>query len=211
MCLGIPGRVLEIHDDAGLRMATVDFGGVRREACLSCVPEADVGSYVVVHVGFAITLVDEAEAHRTLDVLRAMAGAVEGELGEELPPRPCRHIPVVRPEGGPGGVMGAPPCSSEAENSGERAAARRRRASTRSVGNRRQRRWGSPLLAELGGARGRRLPAGGNVTTGPRSARPAPQGRSAPAPGARRGRRLAAQEHGTIPTTKPDDERCGPS
>ncbi|WP_079190883.1 HypC/HybG/HupF family hydrogenase formation chaperone [Streptomyces acidiscabies] len=130
MCLGIPGRVLEIHDDAGLRMATVDFGGVRREACLSCVPEADVGSYVVVHVGFAITLVVEAEAHRTLDVLRAMAGAVEGELGEELPPR---------------------------------------------------------------------------------SVRPAPQGRSAPAPGARRGRRLAAQEHGTIPTTKPDDERCGPS
>ena len=85
MCLGIPGRVIEIHDDAGLRMATVDFGGIRREACLSCTPEADVGSYVIVHVGFAITQVDEAEAHRTLDVLRAMAGAVEGELGEPLP------------------------------------------------------------------------------------------------------------------------------
>jgi hydrogenase expression/formation protein HypC len=53
--------------------------------CLSCTPEADVGSYVIVHVGFAITLVDEAEARRTLDVLRAMAGAVEGELGEPLP------------------------------------------------------------------------------------------------------------------------------
>lgn len=85
MCLGIPGRVVEIHDDAGLRMATVDFGGIRREVCLSCTPEADVGSYVIVHVGFAITLVDEGEAQRTLEVLRAMAGAVEGELGEPLP------------------------------------------------------------------------------------------------------------------------------
>ncbi|MEU8849494.1 HypC/HybG/HupF family hydrogenase formation chaperone [Streptomyces sp. NPDC048564] len=85
MCLGIPGRVLEIHDDAGLRMASVDFGGIRREVCLSCTPEADIGSYVIVHVGFAITQVDEAEAQRTLGVLRAMAGAVEGELGEPLP------------------------------------------------------------------------------------------------------------------------------
>lgn len=85
MCLGIPGRVLEIHDDAGLHMATVDFGGIRREVCLSCTPEAEVGSYVIVHVGFAITQVDEAEAQRTLGVLRAMAGAVEGELGEPLP------------------------------------------------------------------------------------------------------------------------------
>ncbi|MFD5856803.1 HypC/HybG/HupF family hydrogenase formation chaperone [Streptomyces chartreusis] len=85
MCLGIPGRVLEIHDDAGLRMARVDFGGIRREVCLSCTSEAVVGSYVIVHVGFAIAQVDEAEARRTLDVLRAMAGAVEGELGEPLP------------------------------------------------------------------------------------------------------------------------------
>jgi len=85
MCLGIPGRVLEIHDSAGLRMATVDFGGVRREACLAYTPGAAIGTYVIVHVGFAITEVDEAEAERTLDVLRAMAGAVEGELGEPLP------------------------------------------------------------------------------------------------------------------------------
>ncbi|MFC5720922.1 HypC/HybG/HupF family hydrogenase formation chaperone [Streptomyces gamaensis] len=88
MCLGIPGRVVEVRDSAGLRLATVDFGGVRREAFLDYTPEADVGTYVVVHVGFAITTVDEAEAERTLDVLRAMADAVEGELGEPLPPRP---------------------------------------------------------------------------------------------------------------------------
>ncbi|MFD9903673.1 HypC/HybG/HupF family hydrogenase formation chaperone [Streptomyces sp. NPDC059063] len=85
MCLGIPGRVLDIRDDAGLRMATVDFGGVRREVCLSYTPDAAVGTYVIVHVGFAITEVDEAEAERTLGVLRAMADAVEGELGEPLP------------------------------------------------------------------------------------------------------------------------------
>ncbi|MER7172146.1 HypC/HybG/HupF family hydrogenase formation chaperone [Streptomyces mesophilus] len=85
MCLGIPGRVLEIHDDAGLRMATVDFGGVRREACLNYTPEAGVGAYVIIHVGFAISVVDEGEAQRTLAVLRAMADAVEGELGEPLP------------------------------------------------------------------------------------------------------------------------------
>lgn len=85
MCLGIPGRVLEVRDSAGLRMATVDFGGVRREVCLEYTPQAALGDYVIVHVGFAITMVDEAEAQRTLDVLRAMAGAVEGELGEPLP------------------------------------------------------------------------------------------------------------------------------
>ncbi|WP_424887363.1 HypC/HybG/HupF family hydrogenase formation chaperone [Streptomyces sp. XH2] len=85
MCLGIPGRVVEIHDRAGLRMATVDFGGVRREACLAYTPGAGVGTYVVIHVGFAITTVDEAEAERTLQVLRAMADAVEGEIGEPLP------------------------------------------------------------------------------------------------------------------------------
>ncbi|MEU5321100.1 HypC/HybG/HupF family hydrogenase formation chaperone [Streptomyces sp. NPDC021056] len=81
MCLGIPGRIVEIHDDAGLRMATADFGGVRREVCLSCTPEAKVGSYVIVHVGFAISQVDEEEAQRTLEVLRSMADLVEGELG----------------------------------------------------------------------------------------------------------------------------------
>ncbi|TQK50017.1 hydrogenase expression/formation protein HypC [Streptomyces sp. SLBN-118] len=93
MCLGIPGRVLEVHDSGGLRMATVDFGGVRREVCLEYTPEAEAGTYVIVHVGFAITTVDEAEAERTLGVLRAMADAVTGELGEPLP-----QAPVDRPE-----------------------------------------------------------------------------------------------------------------
>ncbi|MFI7317069.1 HypC/HybG/HupF family hydrogenase formation chaperone [Streptomyces venezuelae] len=85
MCLGIPGRILDIREESGLRMGTVDFGGVRRDACLAYTPTAAVGTYVIVHVGFAIAEVDEAEAERTLAVLRAMAGAVEAELGEPLP------------------------------------------------------------------------------------------------------------------------------
>jgi len=81
MCLGIPGRVLDIRGDRGLPMGTVDFGGVRREVCLAYVAdEVGVGDYVVVHVGFAISKVDEVEATRTYEMLREMS-LLEGELG----------------------------------------------------------------------------------------------------------------------------------
>jgi hydrogenase expression/formation protein HypC len=72
MCLGIPGKVVEISDDGPLRMARVDFGGVRKEACLAYVPEVVLGDYVIVHVGFAISHLDEEEALRTLELLRAI-------------------------------------------------------------------------------------------------------------------------------------------
>ncbi|GAA1824976.1 HypC/HybG/HupF family hydrogenase formation chaperone [Luedemannella flava] len=85
MCLGIPGEVIEIRDDGGIAMGTVDFGGVRKEVCLAYAPGVAVGEYVIVHVGFAITVVDRAEAERTLAVLRAMGDAVAAELGEPLP------------------------------------------------------------------------------------------------------------------------------
>ena len=85
MCLGIPGKVLAIEAAEGLRMGTVDFGGVRKRVCLAYTPAAGIGDYVIVHVGFAITLVDAAEAERTLDVLRAMGDAVANELGDPLP------------------------------------------------------------------------------------------------------------------------------
>lgn len=81
MCLGIPGRVIDISDDAGLRMGTVDFGGARREVCLAYAPETQIGDYVVVHVGFAISRLDEEEALRTLEIIAAMPGAMEQELG----------------------------------------------------------------------------------------------------------------------------------
>ncbi|MBX3029350.1 MAG: HypC/HybG/HupF family hydrogenase formation chaperone [Chloroflexi bacterium] len=79
MCLGIPGRVTEIRDDGGLAMCKVDFGGVRKDACLAYLPDTAVGDYVIVHVGFAISRVDEAEALRTLEILGTM-GVIEPEL-----------------------------------------------------------------------------------------------------------------------------------
>jgi len=85
VCLGIPGRITEVRTADGLRMGTVDFGGVRKSVCLAYVPDAGPGDYVIVHVGFAISRVDQAEAERTLTVLRAMGDAVEQELGEPLP------------------------------------------------------------------------------------------------------------------------------
>ncbi len=69
MCLGVPGKLVEITEEAGLRMGKVDFGGVYRQACLEYIPEAKLGDYVVVHVGFAISLLSEAEAAATLEVL----------------------------------------------------------------------------------------------------------------------------------------------
>lgn len=92
MCLGIPGRITAIRDDTGnslLRTGTVDFDGVRRDVCLAYTPEAVVGDYVIVHVGFAISRVDEVEAARTLAVLRAIPDALETELGpDETAPGP---------------------------------------------------------------------------------------------------------------------------
>ncbi|HKZ55767.1 MAG TPA: HypC/HybG/HupF family hydrogenase formation chaperone [Anaerolineales bacterium] len=81
MCLAVPGKVLEIQDAEGLRMARIDFGGVIREACLDYVPEAGVGDYVIVHVGFAISRLSEEEALASLELLRQVA-----DLGEELGP-----------------------------------------------------------------------------------------------------------------------------
>ena len=72
MCLGVPGKVIEVFDEDGMRMGSVDFGGVRRTACLEYAPEVDVGTYVVIHVGFAISVVDEQEAARSFALLAEM-------------------------------------------------------------------------------------------------------------------------------------------
>jgi hydrogenase expression/formation protein HypC len=82
MCLGVPGRIIEIYEHEGLRRCTIDFGGVEREACLDFVPEAKVGDYALIHVGFAISLVGEQEAQETLELLREIA-SLEEELGIE--------------------------------------------------------------------------------------------------------------------------------
>jgi hydrogenase expression/formation protein HypC len=73
MCLGVPGRIVQIQDREGLKMANVDFGGVLREVCLDYVPEAQVGDYCIIHVGFAINLLSEAEAQETLALFQDIA------------------------------------------------------------------------------------------------------------------------------------------
>jgi hydrogenase expression/formation protein HypC len=90
MCLGIPGRVVELRDDRALRMGLVDFGGVRREVCLAYVAhDVGIGDYVIVHVGFAISKVDEAEATRTFEVLREMSRLDELEwIADAIEPAP---------------------------------------------------------------------------------------------------------------------------
>lgn len=80
MCLGVPGKVLDIRDERGTQMATVDFGGVTKNVCLAYVPEAQVGDYTLIHAGFAITMVDEASALKTLELF-AELGVLEEELG----------------------------------------------------------------------------------------------------------------------------------
>jgi hydrogenase expression/formation protein HypC len=82
MCLGVPGKITEIFEMEGLKMGKVDFGGVVREACLEYVPEAQPGEYVVVHVGFAISLLSEEEAQETLEMLREIVN-IEDEVGPE--------------------------------------------------------------------------------------------------------------------------------
>ena len=85
MCLAVPGKILEAEEHNGMRVARVQFGGIVRQAYLDFVPEAAVGDYVMVHVGFAISRVDAAEAERTYQLLEAM-GMLEGEgLGPQAP------------------------------------------------------------------------------------------------------------------------------
>ena len=83
MCLAIPGRVVEIDRTRDLLMGKVDFGGVRKEVCLEHVPEAQPGDYVLVHVGFALARVDEAEARKVFSLLEEL-----DQLGElDLEPK----------------------------------------------------------------------------------------------------------------------------
>jgi hydrogenase expression/formation protein HypC len=85
MCLGIPGRIVEINDDGGFPMGVVDFGGVKREVCLAYLAgDVQVGDYAIVHVGFAISKVDEEEAKRTFEVLREMSQLDELEWMQEV-------------------------------------------------------------------------------------------------------------------------------
>jgi hydrogenase expression/formation protein HypC len=81
MCLAIPGRVTSIYEANGARMGKVDFGGIVKDVCLAYLPDIEVGDYTVVHVGFAISRLDEASALETLNTFREL-GLLEEELGE---------------------------------------------------------------------------------------------------------------------------------
>jgi hydrogenase expression/formation protein HypC len=84
MCLGVPGRVVSLNPTAlGMTMGRVSFGGITKEVCMAYVPDAEVGDYVVVHVGFAIATIDETEAAQVFEYLRDI-----GELGELQIPQP---------------------------------------------------------------------------------------------------------------------------
>jgi hydrogenase expression/formation protein HypC len=76
MCLGIPGKVVERFEQNDLPMGKVEFGGIVKDVCLAYTPEAQVGNYVLVHVGFAISCIDEKEAQETLDLLNEVAATV---------------------------------------------------------------------------------------------------------------------------------------
>jgi hydrogenase expression/formation protein HypC len=80
MCLAVPGRIVRLDTRDDTLMAEVDFGGVRKDVCLEYIPDATIGEYVIVHVGFAIQRLDEASAIRTLENFERM-GILEEELG----------------------------------------------------------------------------------------------------------------------------------
>lgn len=91
MCLGVPGQVVEIHDDPlGMTVGKVSFAGVTKQVCLAYTPEVAVGDWVVVHVGFAITRIDEAEARQVFETLREL-----GELAELDVPQPDDDVPTM--------------------------------------------------------------------------------------------------------------------
>ena len=85
MWLGVPGKIVEMYEQGGLQMCKVDFGGVVRETCLAYVPEAKVGDYCIVHVGFALNLLSEEDAKETLALLQQMTD-IEAELGQDFSP-----------------------------------------------------------------------------------------------------------------------------
>ncbi|GAB4546111.1 MAG: HypC/HybG/HupF family hydrogenase formation chaperone [Anaerolineales bacterium] len=79
MCLSVPGKIETVYEEGALKMGKVNFGGIVKEICLDYVPEAQAGEYVLVHVGFAISVIDDEEAQARLETIREL-----GNLEEEL-------------------------------------------------------------------------------------------------------------------------------
>ena len=97
MCLGVPGKVVSItRHEVGMQMGRVQFGGIQKEVCLSFLPEIQVGEYVIVHAGFAISQIDEEEAAKTFEILKQM-GDLSAELaGEDVDAASKADVDAVR-------------------------------------------------------------------------------------------------------------------
>jgi hydrogenase expression/formation protein HypC len=100
MCLGVPGKVIEVFERNGIRMGRVDFGGVQRDACLEYAPEIGIGRYVVIHVGFAISVVDEEEAARAYALLEELGNLEDIELPQTGEGVSAEEYRPRRPTGG---------------------------------------------------------------------------------------------------------------
>ena len=94
MCLGIPGKLLAVHEQDGLAMGKVEFGGIAKDICLAYVPEAQVGDYVLVHVGFAISRIDEQEAQEIFTYIQQIEELSDLDDGE--PPGPAAAVSPAR-------------------------------------------------------------------------------------------------------------------
>jgi hydrogenase expression/formation protein HypC len=79
MCLAIPGKVTELYETNGMKMAKIDFGGVVKEACMEYLPEIKIGDYTIIHVGFGLSILDEQEAMETMELLKQIDA-----MGEEM-------------------------------------------------------------------------------------------------------------------------------
>ena len=95
MCLAIPGKLIATEDRNGMRMGRANFGGIVKEVCLEYTPEANCGDYVLVHVGFALSNVDEAEAKRTYEALAEL-----GQLSDLDTPQEVEPVNASRPTSG---------------------------------------------------------------------------------------------------------------
>jgi hydrogenase expression/formation protein HypC len=88
MCLAIPGKVIEIVEEAGLKMGRVDYAGTVNKVCLEYVPDIQIGQYTVVHAGFALSIIDETEAIKSYEaweeLIRSAGGQDESQYGEYL-------------------------------------------------------------------------------------------------------------------------------
>ncbi|MGW7020374.1 HypC/HybG/HupF family hydrogenase formation chaperone [Streptomyces decoyicus] len=121
MCLAVPGKVLDIEERDGTRMATVDFGGVVKEVCLEYVPDLQVGEYAIVHVGFALQRLDEESARQTLALFEEL-GLLQEEFGD---PWEAAGAPPGWDEAGdgagaaPGSAPGSAPASAPAAAAGD--------------------------------------------------------------------------------------------